>query len=296
MDLWVIATLLAAIFQTARFMLHKVLSLGTLSPVGSTFARFAYAAPIAVGMMLGYLTATGASMPAVTTAFWAYAIWGGLGQAVATICVISLFSLRNFAVGLTLMKTETIMTAVVGMLVLGEALSGWGWGALVVGVAGVLLLSKPPKAANGSVLNRGLALGLASGVFFAFSSVGYRGASLEIAHADPFVRSSVTLALVATGQALGMALWLAWRDRGQLCATWAARRTGIWLGLSSAAGSLMWFTAFTLQTAAYVKALGQVELILSLAVSVYFFKETVTRRELAGIAVLTLGILLLARA
>ncbi len=293
MEFWVIATLLAATFQTGRFMLHKVLSLGALSPAGSTFARFAYAAPIAVVMTIGYLTLTGVGFPDLTPTFWVYAVWGGVGQALATSCVVALFSLRNFAVGLTLMKTETIMTALVGMVVLGEVLSGWGWGALLVGVVGVILLSKPPKSPSGSFLNKGLALGLASGVLFSFSSVGYRGASLEIAHADPLVRASVTLAVVVTGQALGMALWLAWRDRAQLGAAWTARRTGVWLGLSSAAGSLMWFTAFTLQTAAFVKALGQIELILSLAASVLFFKESITRRELAGIAVLTLGIVLL---
>ena len=43
------------------------------------------------------------------------------------------------------------------------------------------------------------------------------------------------------------------------------------------AGTMGWFTAFTLQKAAYVYALGQVELILSLAASVLFFRESVTR-------------------
>ena len=76
-------------------------------------------------------------------------------------------------------------------------------------------------------------------------------------------------------------------------AVWGARRTAIWLGITSMLGSLGWFTAFTLQTAAYVFALGQVELIFSLVASVLFFRETVTRRELAGISVLGLSIILL---
>jgi drug/metabolite transporter (DMT)-like permease len=56
-------------------------------------------------------------------------------------------------------------------------------------------------------------------------------------------------------------------------------------------GSLCWFVAFALQTAAYVKALGQVELILSLLASVFFFRETITRREIAGMGLLVLSIL-----
>ena len=58
-------------------------------------------------------------------------------------------------------------------------------------------------------------------------------------------------------------------------------------------GSLSWFTAVTLQTAANVYALGQVELVFSLLASVLFFRETVSRRELAGISLLTVSILLL---
>ena len=59
------------------------------------------------------------------------------------------------------------------------------------------------------------------------------------------------------------------------------------------AGSVSWFSAFTLQNAAYVQALGQVELVFSIAVSALFFRERITGRELAGIAVLGLSILAL---
>ena len=42
-----------------------------------------------------------------------------------------------------------------------------------------------------------------------------------------------------------------------------------------------------------VKAVGQVELILSILASTLFFHEKITARELAGIAVLCLSIVLL---
>jgi drug/metabolite transporter (DMT)-like permease len=65
----------------------------------------------------------------------------------------------------------------------------------------------------------------------------------------------------------------------------------VWVGLTSMAGSMGWFTAFTLQTAAYVQAVGQIELVFSLLASVLFFKETVTLRELIGIGFLAVSIL-----
>ena len=58
-------------------------------------------------------------------------------------------------------------------------------------------------------------------------------------------------------------------------------------------GSLCWFIAFTLQNAAYVRAVGQVELVFSALVSWLVFRERAGGRELAGIGMLGLSILLL---
>ncbi len=296
MDLWIAVTLAAAFFQTLRFMLHKVLSMGALSSVGSTFARFAYAMPPALVFTAAWIIGTGQRWPALNAAFWAHALVGALGQILATICVVALFRQRNFAVGITFKKTEVIQTAALGVIVLGESVSPAGWGAIVIGLVGVLLLSDTPGL-SGSFLRRiggrAVALGLGSGLFFAFSAVGYRGASLQIAAQDPVLRAAVTYSCVVVSQVAGMAAWLRLREPGQIGAVWRARRVAVWLGLTSMLGSLSWFTAFTLQTAAYVQALGQVELAFSLAASVLFFRERITRRELAGIGFLALSILVL---
>ncbi len=296
MELWIVFTLAAALFQTVRFMLQKVLSLGTISPTGSTFARFAYAVPFAWVVGLGYLALTGGAWPALGAGFWTYALLGGLGQILATILVVALFSERNFAVGITLKKTEVIQTALLGLVVLGEGIRPSGWLAIGLGLAGVLLLSQTPGDAQSfwrGLRSRAVGLGLASGFFFAVSGVGYRGATLEVAGDDPFQRAVIALICVNSAQAAALAAWLGWRAPEQLHAVWAARRTGVWLGLTSMGGSVSWFTAFTLQNAAYVFALGQVELIFSLLASVLFFRETVTRRELLGIALLTASIIVL---
>jgi drug/metabolite transporter (DMT)-like permease len=296
MDLWIFVTISAAFFQTLRFMLHKVLSVATLSTTGSTFARFAYAAPAAWVVVGLYVMATGSALPALTSSFWGYALTGALAQILATVCVVSLFRQRNFAVGITFKKTEVIQTALVGLIVLGEHISSGGWAAILIGLTGVLLLSETPGL-SGNWMKRmatpSVALGLTSGLLFAFSAVGYRGASLQINDVDPLMRAGVTLVCVTTVQALSMTVWLRIREPGQIKAVWRARNKAALLGLASMAGSLSWFTAFTLQTAAYVQALGQVELVFSLLASVLFFKEKVTRRELAGIGFLTLSILAL---
>ena len=64
-------------------------------------------------------------------------------------------------------------------------------------------------------------------------------------------------------------------------------------GLSGMMASAGWFTAMTIQNAAYVRALGQIELVFTFAASYFFFHEKTNRVELFGIALVIGGILIL---
>ncbi len=291
MDLWIWATLAAATLQTARFVLQKRLASGALSATGATFARFFFSAPLALALLASYLLTSGQSLPPLTPAFWLYAAAGGLSQIFATVLVVQLFAQRNFAVGMTLKKTEVIQTVLVGWALLGELVSFAGFLCILSGLGGVLLLSWPAKG-QGRLRVSGpeVVLGLGSGVLFAMSGVCYRGASLELPLEAPMERAAITLAAVLTLQFAAMALWMRWRAPGEITRVWQARRVSGFVGMTSLLGSFCWFTAFTSQKAAYVNALGQVELILSLLASVLIFRERITARELGGIAVLGLSI------
>lgn len=297
MEAWVIISVAAAAFQTLRFMLQKQLSMGTLSTGGATFSRFFYSAPIIFSLATIYLIWSGEALPDFSAQFWVYGLSGGVSQILATWLVVALFQQRNFAVGITLKKTEVLQTALFGLLILGDRVSVAGLLAISIGLIGVIVLSQKPGHTEGTLvsrlLNKGVGLGLLSGVFFAISAVGYRGATLEIASEDPVLRASVTLAAVTICQTIGMGLWLAWREKGEIGRVIAARRTAVWMGVTGMAGSLCWFIAFTLQNAAYVFAVGQVEVVFSLIASALYFNETVAKRELIGIALITLSILYL---
>jgi uncharacterized membrane protein len=58
-------------------------------------------------------------------------------------------------------------------------------------------------------------------------------------------------------------------------------------------GSACWFSAFALQNAAYVRTLGQVELVFTFIASYFFFKERSSRAEIGGIVLIVTGIILL---
>ncbi|WP_420013396.1 EamA family transporter [Tateyamaria sp.] len=296
MTLWIPITLAAALFQTLRFMLQRQLSLGTLSAGGATLARFMYSAPLVAVLICAYMYASGQAWPDFPLAFWVYGAIGGVAQIVATICVVRLFKARNFAVGITFKNTEVIQSVFIGWIVLGDGVSLWALAAVALGVVGVLMLSAPPALANAGwrdMVNAASGLGLAAGVLFAVSGVAYRGASLSLELGDPVARAGLTLGAVTMMQFVAMVVWLRWRDPGQVLAVWAARRVAVWVGLMSMAGSFCWFLAFTLQNAAFVKAVGQVELVFSMLASVLIFREAISGREWAGMAVLLASILLL---
>ncbi len=296
MEPWVFITVAAALAQTFRFMLQKWLTLAGLSAGGATFARFLFSAPLAILLVCLYSEGSDQGIPSMPERFWKFAIAGGVAQILATMCVVSIFSHRNFAVGITFKKTEVVMTAIAGFLILGEGVGVVGGIAIGLGLLGVLLISDPPAGTGppiGRIVNRATGLGLASGMFFAVSAVGYRGASLALESGDTALRAGTTLAVVTTFQTLALAIWLMWRERGQITRVLRAWRVTGMVGLASMIGSFCWFSAFTLQNAAYVSALGQIELIFSIAASTLFFRERVSPREYGGIALLTAGILVL---
>jgi drug/metabolite transporter (DMT)-like permease len=57
--------------------------------------------------------------------------------------------------------------------------------------------------------------------------------------------------------------------------------------------SIGWFSAFTLQNATYVRALGQIELIFTFIATLFIFREKVSRAEIAGIALIAGAIIII---
>ncbi len=286
---WVWATLAAALVQTLRYGLQKKLKMAGLTATGATWARFLWSAPILAVALALWVGMTEADLPPLTGRFWAFAAIGGLGQILANVALVALFSLRHFAIGITFKKSEVLLTVLVGWLLLGEGVSPAGLAALCLGVVALLVLSNAGMG-GGRWLSPALALGLASGACFALAGVGFRGATLALGEASVAFRAAVALAIVTSLQTLVMAVWLLWRDRAEMGKVIAAWRPGLLVGVTSLAGSLGWFMAFAQQNAAYVYAVGQVELLFSMGFGALVFGERLSRRELLGIAALLISI------
>jgi drug/metabolite transporter (DMT)-like permease len=296
-ELWVPITIFAAFLQCVRTAVQKHLT-GRLSTNGASFVRFVYGAPFALLYLVLLLSAFGAPLPVPNLPFLIHATVGGVAQIVATSLLIAVFGQRNFAIGTIYSKTEAMQTALFALVILGEPVSLGGAVALLVSVAGVIVLSaraglRDPKLLLTGWTERAALLGIASGAGFAIAAVEIRAASLSLPPVGAFVQAAMTLAVTTWLQTILMAVYLAWREPLQLrlaVTTWRASGA---VGLMSVVGSAGWFTAMTLQNAAYVRTLGQVELVFTYLVSRLVFGERTSRTEIAGILLIVAGVVLL---
>jgi len=295
-ELWIPITLAAAFFQNLRSALQKHLK-GRLSNTGATFSRFAYAAPLALVYVAALGALTGEPLPRPNVTFALYALVGGLAQITATALLLYSFAFRNFAVGTTYSKTETVQTAIFGILILGDPLGLGAVVAILISLAGVMTISVASTRMSflgllTSLTEKPALIGIASGAFFGLSAISYRGASLSL-EGGFLIRAAYTLACVTVFQTLIMALYMRLREPGQVTAVLRAWRVAAWAGICGMIASAGWFTAMTIQNAAYVRALGQVELLFTFAASIFLFHERPNRLEVTGIALVVAGILLL---
>jgi drug/metabolite transporter (DMT)-like permease len=297
MDLWIPITIAAAFSQNVRTVLQKHLT-GRLSTLGATSTRFVLGVPFAAVYLWLVAEIGEAPIPQPNGLFALYGALGGTTQILATFCLLSALRYRNFAVGNTYSKTETVQAALFSAAILGETLTGWAMLGIAVSLAGVVAISVAklhlhPRALLAALGEKAALLGLASGALFGACAVCYRAATLALDSGDAPIRAALTLFAVLAFQTLAILAWLAWREPGQIRAIFRHWRWTVAVGFVGMLGSAGWFLAMTLQQAAYVRALGQVELVFTFAASLLIFRERTNRVELLGIALVVAGILFL---
>src|SRR5262249_41672921 len=129
-----------------------------------------------------------------------------------------------------------------------------------------------------------------SGAGFALASVGYRGAALTMGSLPFLFAAAYTLLAAQILQTLLLGGWLLVRDRAVVGRVLKAWRRSLLAGFMGTAASAGGFPAFAPEPAAPVRPLGLVELIFASAVSPKLFRERLSRREIAGMALLAVGV------
>ena len=69
-------------------------------------------------------------------------------------------------------------------------------------------------------------------------------------------------------------------------------KPGVLTGVFATTATGSWFIAFAMHSGAAVRAVGQIELVLSIAITILAFKQKITKIELTGVILLLASILL----
>jgi len=284
---WILFTLMAAFMQAWRNAFQKQLST-TVDVYGVTLARFIFALPLA----LLYISCLYHFQPVTDSVhfnlrFAIYVLIAALSQIAATALMVQLFKQKNYAIGVGLAKSEAVLAAIIAVLFLSDHLSLLGWFGVAVGGFAVFLMSKGRDFSDFSVQT--LCIGIGSGLCFAITSLLVREASLELDNLPFIHRAAWVLLMVIGTQCFLLLMYLGIFRRATLWAMWQRIGLTFRVSLCSFLASLGWFSAMSMQSVPIVKTLGQVEIIFSMLISAYFFKEKLARAEHLGIVLVVVA-------
>lgn len=285
--LWILFTLMAAFMQAWRNAFQKQLST-TVDVYGVTLARFIFALPLSLIYL--YFISHQYAMPLqldLSQRYWVCVGIAAMAQIVATILMVMLFKQKNYAIGVGLAKSEAILAALIGVLCLSEHLSLWGWVGVLIGAIAVILLSFNRNYADFKLTT--LLLGLGSGLCFAITSLLVRQASLELNNLPYLNRAAWVLCSVIGLQCVLLLGFLLLFRRQTLVDMFARFSVTLKVSIASFLASLGWFTAMSMQSVAIVKTLGQIEVLFSLLISMYFFKEKLNKNSYLGLALIVIA-------
>ncbi|MGY6250797.1 EamA family transporter [Bosea thiooxidans] len=290
--LWIPATILASLLQTARNLAQRSLT-DVIGVVGATQVRFLFGLPFAIIFLVAACLGLQTLPPAIDLASFGYTAWGALAQIAATALMLATMRERSFAVTTAYTKTEPVQVALFGAALLGDALTLWKFIAIAIATAGVIVVSWKPGEKLTRAGMRPAVLGIVSGAFFALSAVGFRGGIQALPEGSFLIRASTILVLGLGLQTLMLVAYMLIADRPALILSLKSWRRSLSAGLLGAAASQFWFIGFSLTSAANVRTLGLIEVPLAQIASRKLFAEGTSRRELTGMAMIVGGVGLL---
>ena len=298
--IWIFAATFAAACQTARSAFQKNM-ISKLGEYGAAYIRFCYALPFTTLIWLTWISIPSNNIPDLSIYSIVMCLVGSIFQVLFTYVLMKVFSHKNFATGIAFSKTEVILIAGLEIILLSAAFSISIMFGIILGVISVLLLSYAKKADSvsktfilllKSIMSIGTLVGLLSGLLLAGSVVAFRVSIISVD--APLLDKSLFISFIAiVFQTIFVGFYLFINKRNEFQAVIKYWKPSLPAGLCGTGATFGWFVAFGLTTAAEVRAVGQIELIFSILLSVLFFKEKIKKTELTGIILLGLSILII---
>ncbi len=296
MELWAFIAIIGATAQSLRTVCQKILIPRT-GELGASFSRFIYGILFAWVWTFAICLKTGNSLPEMNLLFLLLVGFAAILQIAFTILLIMMFNHRNYAIGIALSKTEILQTAILEAILIGYLASFYTIFAILIGLVGIALLSyQKIEIANGQKVHLFFSpshfLGIGSGAALALANIFYFKATILLGGNMLLLDASFTAAIAITLQTVILGSYIILRQPEQLMLCFANWRIGILIGITAAISTAAWFMAFAMFHLGAVRAIGQIELIISILFSWFFLREKITLLEVIGISVLGASIIL----
>ncbi len=293
-EIWIPITIFAAFSQNLRSIYQKKLQ-KNISNISSTYTRFLFGLPFVFiyFLFLYNYSNTTFLVSNINLQFIFYCLIGGISQIIATFLLLKIFMTNNFSVATAYSKTEPIQAAFFGFILLSDPISFIGFIGILIGLIGIMITSIKKVNLSINFFNLSVFYGLLSGSLFGLAAVLFRGASHSLFSIDYILTSSFTLLIAIGIQTLILTIYILIKDIKQFYLLYLNWKDSLIVGFFGAFASICWFYAMSVQNVAYVRALGQIELIFTILASIFYFKERIIKTEILGILITLTGILII---
>ncbi|MDG2001216.1 MAG: EamA family transporter [Alphaproteobacteria bacterium] len=293
-EIWIPITIFAAFSQNLRSIYQKKLQ-KNMSNISSTYTRFLFGLPFVLIYFLFLYNFSNSKflVSNINITFLLYCLIGGISQIIATFLLLKIFRTNNFSVATSYSKTEPIQAAFFGFILLSDPISFIGLIGIIIGLIGIIITSIKKIDLRINFFNLSVFYGLLSGSLFGLSAVLFRGASHSLFSIDYMLTSSFTLLIAIGIQTLILTIYILLKDIKQFYLLYFSLKDGLIVGFFGAFASICWFYAMSVQNVAYVRALGQIELIFTILASILYFKEKIIANEILGVLITLIGILII---
>jgi len=296
---WIFAAILAAIFQTFRTAYQKKL-ISLFGDFGSAYTRFIMAFPFTILLWIGCLIYERNGLPNLSLETLLYCVLGSFFQVIFTIALMNSFNYKNFATGVAFSKIDVLFAALIEILILNVVITNQVIIGICIGSVSVLFLSFAKTSENifeafssvvKSFVSIGTPVGLLAGLAITLSQIFFR---LSIVSMDgSLLNRSLFLSVISLlFQIFVFGLYLYYFKKEEFFLIFKNLKACIPVGISGTGATVFWFIGFGLATVAEVKAVGQVELIFSVLISIFIFRERIRFNEFFGILLLSSSILI----
>lgn len=303
LEAWAVLALGGGLFQTARNALARSVS-AKISPTLNSWSRFAFCLPyatLAAGALVGR-----DGPPALAPEFLSYCLLTAITQLLANVALVVAFRSGGFGESIVFHKLEVVLTAIVGAWLFAEPPSAAGAAGIALCAAGVIAINlgradareAGPRAALRSAIRFGPAArwALVCAVLLVCASFALKLANGAFRATNPeagFFEGAVhTLFHTTWIEVVLLSGWIATREPASFRDVGRHWRRMALIGSAGFTASLCWFWAFSITVVAYAKAVGQIEALLAVVLGIRFMGERELVRQLPGVALTLVGILL----